>query len=209
MQKFDVYLFDFDGTLFDTLPSSKYVFTKSYEHIGFSISESDILSFTREPLPVSYERLGAPKERLQDFYQYLEQYVNSQRSIDLTAIFPDTYDTLIDLRTMEAELGIVTSNNVKHVKDILQKFSMQTYFFAVLVGIQEAPIPKPDPFPILKALEMLKYHGDKQKVCYIGDSLNDCIAAVKAGIIPILLDRDDEYQNAPYLRIHSLKELLV
>ncbi|NLB48882.1 MAG: HAD family hydrolase [Erysipelotrichia bacterium] len=209
MQKFDVYLFDFDGTLFDTLSASKYIFTKSYEHIGFPILESDILGFTREPIPISYARIGAPKEKLLDFYQQLEHHVNSPESIALTQIYPDTYETLIDLKILEAELGIVTSNHVKCVKSVLQKFNMQTYFFSALVGIKEAPKTKPDPSPILKALEMLAYEGDKQKICYVGDSLNDCKAAIKAGIVPILLDRDHEYPNTPYLTIHSLKELLV
>lgn len=208
MQKFDVYLFDFDGTLFDTLPSSKYVFAKSYEAIGYPIEEKDILGFTREPLPVSFQRIGAPKEKLQEFYYHLEQYVGSKESIDLTEMFPDTYDTIIDLKLMESTLGIVTSNNVKHVKNILQKFDMQTFFFSALVGNREAPIPKPDPLPILKALEMLDYDGDKKEVCYVGDSLNDCVAATKAGIVPILLDRDNEYPNVPYIKINSLKELL-
>ena len=109
---------------------------------------------------------------------------------------------------LEADLGIVTSNNVPHVRDVLKKFDMQKDFFNVLVGNREAPNPKPSPEPILKALEMINYKGDKKKVCYVGDSLNDCIAASKAGIVPILLDRDDEYKDAPYQRIKSLRELL-
>ena len=55
---------------------------------------------------------------------------------------------------------------------------------------------------------MINYKGDKKDVCYVGDSLNDCLSAVNAGIVPILLDRDDEYADSPYLRIKSLKELL-
>ena len=76
------------------------------------------------------------------------------------------------------------------------------------MGVKEAPNPKPSPEPILKALEMSNYQGDKKDVCYIGDSLNDCKAAINAGVVPILLDRDDEYPNVPYKRIKSLKELL-
>ena len=109
---------------------------------------------------------------------------------------------------MEADLGIVTSNNVPHVRDVLKKFDMQSDFFTVLVGNREAPNPKPSPEPILKALEMIHYQGDKKEVCYVGDSLNDCLSAVKAGITPILLDRHDEYQDNQYLKIKSLKELL-
>ena len=208
MQKFQLYLFDFDGTLFDTLPSSKYVFRKAYENIGFEFSEDDVLGFTREPIPDSYARLGAPKDKFDSFMDDIEKYVNSQESVNLTGIYDDTYDTVIDLRMLEADLGIVTSNNVPHVKDVLKKFDMQKDFFSVLVGNREAPNPKPSPEPILKALEMIGYKGDKKDVCYVGDSLNDCLSAVNAGIVPILLDRDGEYNDVPYQTIKSLKELL-
>ena len=208
MQKFQLYLFDFDGTLFDTLPSSKYVFKMAYRGIGHECNEEEVLGYTREPIPDSYARLGLPQEKFAGFMDDIEKYVNSQESVNLTDIYDDTYDTIIDLRMDEADLGIVTSNNVPHVRDVLRKFDMQKDFFTVLVGNREAPNPKPSPEPILKALEMINYQGDKKDVCYVGDSLNDCLSAVNAGIVPILLDRDDEYQNAPYIRIKSLRELL-
>ena len=209
MQKFQLYLFDFDGTLFDTIETSKYVFRKAYEFLGMPLNEDEVLQFTREPIPVSYKRMGAPIEKYDAFMEQIEKYLNTTKeSIDLTDIYDDTYDTIIDLRMDEADLGIVTSNNVPHVRDILRKFDMQKDFFTVLVGNREAPNPKPSPEPILKALEMINYKGDKKDVCYVGDSLNDCIAAVNAGVVPILLDRDDEYKDAPYLRIRSLSELL-
>ena len=208
MKQFQLYLFDFDGTLFNTLPSSQHVFLKSYENIGITIDVNDVIGWTREPIPNSYQRMGAPKEKFSSFMQDIEKYVNSQESVNLTEIYDDTYDTIIDLRMAEADLGIVTSNNVPHVRDVLRKFDMQKDFFNVLVGNREAPIPKPDPQPILKALELIGFKGDKKDVCYVGDSINDCLAAINAGIVPILLDRDNEYPDAPYLRIKSLTELL-
>ena len=208
MHKYQLYLFDFDGTLFDTLPSSIYVFKKAYENIGMTLNDEEVLGFTREPIPDSYQRKGAPKEKFDAFMNDIEKYVNSKESVNLTGIFIDTYDTIIDLRMQEADLGIVTSNNVPHVREVLKKFDMQNDFFTVLVGNREAPNPKPSPEPILKALEMAHYQGDKKEVCYVGDSLNDCLAAVNAGIVPILLDRSDEYKNSSYQRIKSLKELL-
>ena len=209
MQKFQLYLFDFDGTLFDTLETSKYVFRKAYEFLGIKLNEEEVLQFTREPIPISYKRMNAPLEKYDAFMAQIEKYLNTtQESIDLTDIYDDTYDTIIDLRMDEADLGIVTSNNVPHVSDILRKFDMQKDFFTVLVGNREAPNPKPSPEPILKALEMINYKGDKKDVCYVGDSLNDCLSAVNAGVVPILLDRDDEYKDAPYQTIKSLKELL-
>ena len=208
MEKYNLYLFDFDGTLFDTLNCSKWVFRNAYKQIGFPLDEDEVLGFTREPIPNSYKRKGAPEELWETFMFYIDKYVRSPDSTELTDIYDDTYDTVIDLRMQEADLAIVTSNFAPHVRDVLKKFDMQKDFFKVIVGNREAPNPKPSPEPILKALEMLEYKGDNKDVCYIGDSLNDCLAAVNAGVAPILLDRDDEYKDAPYKRIKSLKELL-
>ena len=56
---------------------------------------------------------------------------------------------------------------------------------------------------------MLKYEGDKKDVAYVGDAMNDVLAAKAAGVVPILLDRNDEFKDSPeYIRIKSLKELL-
>jgi len=208
MDKYQLYLFDYDGTLFDSLACSKWVFRTAYKQIGIELKEEDVLSLTREPITHSFKRLGAPAELWETFIFYIDKYVMSSESVDLTDIYDDTYDTIIDLRMQEADLGIVTSNNVAHVREVLKKFDLQNDFFNVLVGVKEAPNPKPSPEPVLKALEMLGYKGDKKDVCYVGDSLNDCKSAVNAGVVPILLDRNDEYKDAPYKRIKSLRELL-
>ena len=93
MQKFQLYLFDFDGTLFDTLETSKYVFRKAYEFLGIKLNEEEVLQFTREPIPISYKRMNAPLEKYDAFMAQIEKYLNTtQESIDLTDIYDDTYD---------------------------------------------------------------------------------------------------------------------
>ena len=209
MKPYRYYLFDFDGTTFDSIRSSEYVFYEAYKSIGIEINKEDILGFTREPIPDSYNRLNAPKEKWDAFAAEILRLVNSDKSVELTDIFPDTYDTLLDLKMSEANLAIVTSNNVKHVKDILKKFDMLDMFFDVLIGNEEAPVPKPDPMPILKAIEAFKYKGDKSDIVYVGDSLNDVIAAQRAGVDAVLIDRDNEYPDSiDYFKIKSLKDLL-
>lgn len=209
MEKFTYYLFDFDGTLFDTLKANERVFIEAFRYIGIEIKKEDVLHYTRVPIPETFKKLGAPKEKWDIFGEHILALVNDQTTIDMTNIYDDTYDTLLDLRLSEASLSIVTSNNVRHVKDILKKYAMGDLFFDVLVGNQEAPIPKPNPQPLNVALEMLHYSGDRKDVAYIGDAMNDVLAAKAAGVQPILLDRHNEFKDSEeYIRIRSLKELL-
>ena len=210
MKKYKIYLFDFDGTLFDTLPSSIYVFKEAFAKKGVSLNEDDILHYTRVPIPETYRKI-VPSYKEEDILPFLDlitELVNSKESNKRISIYDDTYESVIDLKISEATLGIVTSNNEKHVKDVLKMFDMDFGLFDVIVGNETVKETKPDPTPILTALKGIKESFSKDEVVYVGDAINDCLAAKNAGIDSILLDRNNEYADSGYTIIHSLKELL-
>lgn len=206
LNEFDVFLFDFDGTLFDTLESSIYVFEEAYKHIGIKVNHDEVLGYTREPIPNSYKRLVGSMEGYPSFIKDIDDLVHSQKVVDMTEIYSETAEILKFLKANKKIVGIVTSNSKKHVIDVLNKFGLTSYF-DVIVGNKEAPNPKPSPEPILKALELLGEHN-KEKVVYIGDALNDAIAATNAGVTPILLDRLNEFSEYKQYRIiNNLKKI--
>ena len=206
INQYDVFLFDFDGTLFDTLESSIYVFEEAYKNIGIQVNHDEVLGYTREPIPISYKRLLGSLDGYDKFIAHIDELIFSQKVLDLTEIYSDTAGILKYLKEQNKKVGIVTSNAKKHVEDVLNKFGLLSYF-DVIVGNKEAPIPKPSPEPILKALELLNY-SNKEKVVYIGDSLNDALAAVNAEVNPILLDRLNEFSDyKQYKLINSLDEI--
>lgn len=206
LNEFDIFLFDFDGTLFDTLESSIYVFEEAYKHIGIKVNHDEVLGYTREPIPNSYKRLVGSMEGYPSFIKDIDDLVHSQKVVDMTKIYSETAEILKFLKANKKIVGIVTSNSKKHVIDILNKFGLSSYF-DVIVGNKEAPNPKPSPEPILKALELLGEHN-KEKVVYIGDALNDAIAATNAGVTPILLDRLNEFSEYKQYRIiNNLKKI--
>lgn len=206
LNEFDIFLFDFDGTLFDTLESSIYVFEEAYKHIGIKVNHDEVLGYTREPIPNSYKRLVGSMVGYPSFIQDIDNLVHSQKVVDMTKIYSETAEILKFLKANKKIVGIVTSNSKKHVIDILNKFGLTSYF-DVIVGNKEAPNPKPSPEPILKALELLGEHN-KEKVVYIGDALNDAIAATNAGVTPILLDRLNEFSEYKQYRIiNNLKKI--
>lgn len=206
LNEFDIFLFDFDGTLFDTLESSIYVFEEAYKHIGIKVNHDEVLGYTREPIPNSYKRLVGSMDGYPSFIKDIDDLVHSQKVVDMTEIYSETAEILKFLKANKKTVGIVTSNSKKHVIDVLNKFGLTSYF-DVIVGNKEAPNPKPSPEPILKALELLGEHN-KEKVVYIGDALNDAIAATNAGVTPILLDRLDEFSEYKQYRIiNNLKKI--
>lgn len=205
INQYDVFLFDFDGTLFDTLESSIYVFEEAYKHIGKTINREDILGYTREPIPNSYKKVTGSMDGYDDFIKDIDNLVLSQKVTDMAEIYDDVIPMLKELKSMNKLVGIVTSNADEHVLDVLNRFNIAQYF-DIIVGNRQAPIPKPSPEPIYKALELLKYN-QLDKVVYVGDSLNDALAAKNAKVKPILLDRLNEFNNSGYDIILSLQEI--
>lgn len=207
LNNYDVFLFDFDGTLFDTLESSIYVFEEAYRRIGVAINREDILGYTREPIPVSYERLMGSLDGYDEFIKDIDRLVFSQKVVDMTEIYEDTKRVIKALNKHNKIVGIVTSNSKLHVIDILKKFDMENDF-DVIVGNKEASTPKPSPIPILTAIETLNLTCPKERIAYIGDAINDAIAATNAKVKPILLDRLNEFSYLDYELIHNLDELV-
>ena len=207
MKKYKTYLFDFDGTLVDSHDSLVKVFEGAYSSVGISVPEGYVLRLMRIPLFVGYEELNGPKDEKSKiiFEKRIIELLDDEEVLKLTKIYDDTLPMLNRLKEAGAILGIVTSNNVKHVKDVLRFLNIDENMFSVIVGNKETKKHKPNPDPIYKALELLNI--SKDGVCYVGDALDDKRTAINAGVADILLDRANHYPNEKGVIITSLNEL--
>ena len=210
MKKYKVYLFDFDGTLFNTIKSSEYVLVEAFKRIGVSINQDDVLFYTRHPLQNTYRKLvkDCSDEEMEPFFDLIRELVNSEESNKYIKIYEDTYDTILDLKMSEATLGIVTSNSERHVKNVLERFGLSFGLFDTIVGNETSKKGKPLPNSILIAIDQIKEKFSSDEIVYVGDSIYDMLAAKNAGIDGILIDRNNEYKDENYSMIHSLSELL-
>ena len=94
----------------------------------------------------------------------------------------------------------------------LEAYSMAEEF-EIIVGLGETQdICKPEPDGILMALEKLGF--ESSEVVFVGDSTIDLVAAKRANVAAILLDRsgikqihNEELTDADYLVITSLDQL--
>ena len=204
---YDVFLFDFDGTLFDTIDSSIYVFEEAFRRKGIIVDKNDVLNYTRVPIRDTYKNLVGSMDGYAEFIGDINELVFSQKVVDMAEIYEDTARILAYLKEANKTIGIVTSNAKEHLLDVLKRFDLENKF-DVIVGNKEEPKSKPSPRPILKTLELLDYHN-KEKVVYIGDSINDVFSALNAGVDGVLLDRLGEVDTKKTFKvIRSLDEII-
>ncbi len=208
MKKYDLYLFDFDGTLLDTEPALAYVFKTGYEHFGIHFDEKDTLEFARMPLEQGYKRLGGDMSKFIAFCDYIHDVLDHHEALINNHLFPDTKEFFELLKKSGVRAGIVTSNKVSHVKEVLEAMDLPYDAFDIFIGNQECHRFKPLPDPILEALKRGNYKGDLSKVVYVGDGINDTLSANAAGVDAVLIDRVDAFPDSDkYVRLHSLTEL--
>lgn len=208
MKCIETYLFDFDGTLVDSHDSLVEVFHGAYASVGVDVPEGYVLRLMRIPLIQGYEELGAPMtdEAMKVFEKNIRALLDAEFVLKLTKNYQDVLPALIKLKNKGKQLGIVTSNNVKHVKDVLRFLNIDEKMFDVIIGNDDTEKHKPNPEPIYKAMELL-HLTDKSKICYVGDALDDKKAALNAGVTAVLLDRADQYLDEDGIVIASLSEL--
>ena len=208
MKSIETYLFDFDGTLVDSHDSLVEVFHGAYASLGVDVPDGYVLRLMRIPLVQGYEELGAPMDKptMDIFEKHIRALLDDEFVLKLTKSYKDVLPMIHKLKAKGKQLGIVTSNNVKHVYDVLRFLNIDHDYFDVVIGNDDTEKHKPNPDPIYKAMERLSL-TDKSKICYVGDALDDKKAALNAGVTPVLLDREGIYEEEDGIVISSLSEL--
>lgn len=171
-------LFDLDGTLLNTndlvLESLQYTIKI---HLGMEIPDSRLYKYFGQPLVQIMADLGA--EQAQEMVTTYREY-SGRKHDTLTKAFPGVPETLAKLKQKNIPLAVVTSKLKNLANRGLQLFGLEGCFDA-FVAFEDTERHKPEPDPILKALEILNYPSGKQ-VMMVGDSPYDIICAGKAGV---------------------------
>lgn len=187
-------IFDFDGTLADTLPICYFAFQSVFnEFDDKDLSSEEIKAmFGPSETGIIRENLRhANKEKaIELFYEkyseYHEKLVKSNEEID---------DLLRYLKDKGIKLGIVTGK-ARRSLDISLKLMQMENFFDVMITGDDVIKPKPDPEGVLKALSLLDV--ENHEAMFVGDSDADIHAGVKANVLTIGVQWLPEYQSLEF-----------
>ena len=213
MKKIKAVLFDYDGTLMDT----NEVILRSWEYTfqTVQVTEPDretLLETFGEPLEQTMHRFfgveGAQMEEYVDIYRSYQR----DHFVDDICLFPDVKETLQELRKAGFLCALVTSRLKKTTMDGLQKYDLEPDFDLILTA-DDCTRHKPDPQPILLALERLGIERDEAVM--LGDTVMDIGCARNAGVLSILVGwsmalppEKVRPEQRPEYQLTSLKELL-
>ena len=167
-------IFDFDGTIADTLPFTvNNVLELNRSMKLLNAEKIDIEKFRSMDLSSYIKSLKIPTLKLLYFVLRLQLKLGSQ--INSVSTFNDLAETLVLLKRRGVKTGIVTSNSKKNVKKFLKKNNLN-YFDFIYTTINYFEKSK----LIEKAIKKLKLYTED--VIYIGDEVRDIEAARAAGI---------------------------
>ncbi|KRE58966.1 HAD family hydrolase [Phycicoccus sp. Soil748] len=175
--RWPVVLFDFDGTLADTIP----LIVASYRHtltavLGEEAPEHEVRSWIGRPLqPVLEERYPGRGQELTDVYRSwnLANHDALIRTVDGVPAL------LHELHAAGARTGVVSSKKAETVELGLRAVGLAERI-DVLAGQEATPHHKPHPAPLLHAAARLG--AAPQDCVYVGDATVDVQAALAAGM---------------------------
>ena len=177
--RFPVVLFDLDGTLID----SGAMILASFRHatktvLARDVSDEELLGVVGRGLREEMRALGG--DRVDELIAAYREH-NEPLHRDLKA-FEHMLETLPTLHKQGRRLGIVTSKRRATIDLAFAVLPLEA-FFEVVVAAEDTILLKPDPAPLLLALDRLC--ATPRDAAYVGDSPFDVAAAKAAGIFSI------------------------
>lgn len=173
-------LFDVDGTLFDTLPSLAAANNLVLKQAGLREVSTPLLrgalnqglrAMFRESIALQMAPVGAELATTLE-NEFLQQYM--QHWLAVATLYPHLPDALSTLKQLGLKLGICTNRDRGSTEYLLAQ-SRVAEFFELIVGLGDAPYPKPAADPLLLALERMG--GTAADALFVGDSSIDATCA--------------------------------
>lgn len=170
-------LFDWDGTLVDTLPFM-YAATELVmaEH-GVVVTWDDYRRHFTPDWRQLYRRFRLPEEEIESVG---DRWWSLYRGRDEAGLLPGAADALQRLAAAGFALGVVTAGRRDSVEAQLDRHGL-TALLAVCVYGDDPFEPKPGPAGFRHALAELGLAGRAAEAVYVGDALDDMRMAVAAG----------------------------
>jgi HAD superfamily hydrolase (TIGR01509 family) len=189
----DAIVFDWDGTLVDTLPAITRANAEVLASYGLPF-DADAYRMAYSPdWQELYVRLGIERGAMAEAgARWLTAY---RADIGEILPMPGTGEALERLAGAGLVMGLVTAGDRDVVEEQLMTTGLGTYLPVRVCG-GDLPVMKPHPDPLRKALRELGFEAAPERTAYIGDAQDDMrmartVGARGVGIVSMLGTHED------------------
>lgn len=187
-------IFDFDGTLADTLPVCFLAFESVFKKFDNREVTSDEIKAMFGP-----SETGIIRENLKNnnYDEAIELYyeIYRERHENIVSDNQEINALLSMLKTKGYKLGIVTGKARKSLEISLAYLGLNNFFDVIVTG-DDVEFPKPHPEGVNKALEYLKVSPNE--AVFLGDSDADIMAGKQANVHTIGVHWLPNYQTIDF-----------
>ena len=177
----DAIVFDWDGTLVDSLPGIFDANLRVLSEYGVPFDEERYRAAYIPDWRVMYQRLGLREEDLEAAgARWLELY----RETDAARLLPGAADSLRRLADAGFVLGLVTAGDEDVVVGQMERFGVAGLLPIRVFGTDDVAA-KPHPEPLLRALGQLERADRAHLARYVGDVPDDMRMARAVGALGI------------------------
>jgi phosphoglycolate phosphatase len=180
-------VFDLDGTLVDSMPDIAAAVNRMLAGIGeHPMDRSEVQTYVGNGAPTLVRRVLAARGVTDDrraglFSAFLADY--TAHSSDLSAPYPEVPETLTRLAKDGHRLAVCTNKPADAARAMLDALDLSRHF-GVVIGAGTLPQMKPDPAPLLGAINEL----GGGPALFVGDSEVDLHCGANARVPVALFD---------------------
>lgn len=209
--RFDLLIFDWDGTLINTIDWITYCLQTASERCGCKIPElqaaKDVIGLSIQEATAKLHPEADAKTHEQLVNHYAREYGSKQLS--RADLFPDTYEMLVELKRTGYRLAVATGKTRRGLNEALQATQTEDLFVATRCA--DETCSKPDPTMLLQIMETTQSLPERSLM--VGDSVHDLQMANNAYISSVAVycganDKDTLQTYNPLLCLSQATELL-
>ena len=168
-------IFDFDGTLAQTLETGIGIFNEIAPEWGLKpVTMEEARELRKLHTRALLDRLGVSRLMAVKLAAHIRRLLHER--MDEVKLIPDVAEALRELQQEKFRMGILSSNSAENVRMFLQRYQLDDCFSFIEAGVSLFGKPR----RIRNVLKLVKV--PTTEVIYVGDETRDMEASRKAGV---------------------------
>jgi phosphoglycolate phosphatase len=178
MGKYEVILFDVDGTLLDSAPGIIHTIEETLQIMGVDYYGADLRKYLGPPLRKTYADFFKTEAEIEEAVRLYRKSYAVKGSHECTP-YPGAYEMLSKLKKEGIRVFTATSKPTQVVEPILNEHDMTRYFEAVVGASMDT---ERDTKSDVVSYILRSYGLQNKKVLMVGDRMDDMKGAADCGI---------------------------